>query len=318
MPPYAQTGIAYPGPSAPPGGPDSRPKILAIIALVASILGLLVAFIPFFGWLSAPILFAALVMAIIALAVKSQGGAGLSIAAIIVSVMGGITAIVVTIVATVFTTISTIETIEDGVTDPFGPGGGDRVASAEPVEVVETAFGQDTLDPEVWWYVVILDNPNPDAVFEFGEITTEAIDASGTILDSSADYITMLPGQVAVSGSFYEVGPNDIAALEVIGPDPADAVAEPSNGAGTLSVGEVTATGDDYVTEVSGTLTGRFPVDQEFVGVTVVARDPGGAIIGGTSTYVERLPADGGSARFEAVFFTPLPADTVYEAYPFL
>lgn len=318
VPPYAQPGMAYPGPSTAPVGPDTRPKILAIIALVASIVGLVVAFIPFFGWLSAPILFAALVMAIIALAVKSQGGKGLSITAIVISVVGGITAIVISIVAVLFTTISTIETIDDSVTDPFTPGGGEPVASAEPIQVVETAFGQDTLDPDLWWYVVIVDNPNPDAVFEFGEITTEAIDASGTILDSSTDYITMLPGQVAVSGSFYEIGGNQITALEVIGPDPAEAVSEPSTGAGTFSVGELTATSDDYVTEVSGTVTGEFSVEQEFVGVTVVARDPGGTIIGGTSTYVERLPADGGSARFEAIFFTPLPGDTVYEAYPFL
>ncbi|TQK20335.1 hypothetical protein FBY40_2864 [Microbacterium sp. SLBN-154] len=318
LPPYAQPGVAYPGSPSSPGGPDPRPKVLAIIALAAAIVGLLIAFIPFLGWLSAPVLLAALVMAIIGLAVKSQGGKGFSISALIISVLGGITAIVVTIVATLFTTISTIETIDDGMSDPFAPGGGEPVTSAEPIQVVETAFGQDTLDPELWWYVVIVDNPNPDAVFEFGEITTEAVDASGTILDSSTDYITMLPGQVAVSGSFFEVGANEVAAIEVIGPDPADAVSEPSTGAGTFSVGELSATGDDYVTEVSGTVTGEFPVDQEFVGVTVVARDPGGAIIGGTSTYIERLPADGGSARFEAIFFTPLPADTVYEAYPFL
>ncbi|NYF17666.1 putative Tic20 family protein [Microbacterium sp. AK009] len=318
LPPYAQPGIVYPGGPSSPEGPDTRSKVLAIIALVASIVGLLIAFVPFLGWLSAPLLLAALVMAIIALAVKSQGGKGFSIAALIISVLGGITAIVVTIVAALFTTISTIETIEDGMTDPFTPGGGEPITAAEPVQVVETAFGQDTLDPELWWYVVIVDNPNPDAVFEYGELTTEAIDASGTILDSSTDYITMLPGQVAVSGSFYEVGANEITALEVIGPDPAEAVTEPSTGAGKFSVGDLAATGDEYATEVSGTVTGQFPVDQEFVGVTVVARDPGGTIIGGTSTYIERLPADGGSARFEAVFFTPLPADTVYEAYPFL
>ncbi|WJL96279.1 DUF4190 domain-containing protein [Microbacterium sp. ET2] len=318
LPPYAQPGIAYPGGPSSPGGPDTRPKVLAIIALVASIVGLLIAFIPFLGWLSAPILLAALVMAIIALALKSQGGKGLSITALIISVVGGIMAIVVTVVAALFATISTFETIDDGVTDPFSPGGGEPVTSAEPVQILETAFGQDTLDPELWWYVVIVDNPNPDAVFEFGEITTEAVDASGTILDSSTDYITMLPGQVAVSGSFYEVGANQITSLEVIGPDPAVAVTEPSTGAGEFAVGELTAGGDDYVTEVSGTVTGQFPVDQEFVGVTVVARDPGGTIIGGTSTYIERLPADGGSARFEAIFFSPLPADSVYEAYPFL
>jgi len=99
QPPYpgaAPTGVPQPG---RPAGPDTRPKRLAIIALVLAVVGLV---LSAFGFLPFPVvgmivtilggilLLVALVLGIIALAVKKHGGTGLSIAAIVVSVLGGI------------------------------------------------------------------------------------------------------------------------------------------------------------------------------------------------------------------------------------
>jgi hypothetical protein len=293
--------------------------VLAIIALAVAGVGLLLSFVPLTGWVSGILLLGSFVLAIVALALKSQGGKPLSIAALAISVLGWIIAIVVALVSVFLAAVQTAQTIDEGFPGPGGPFGeqADPVPAAEAIELVETAFGRDSFDPEVWWYVVILDNPDVGAVYEFSDVTIEAVDAAGTILDTSTDYLTILPGQVALVGSFYEVGSAEIAALQVSGPDPSAAVSAPTAGPGTLDAAELTATSDDVVTEVTGTVSGTFAEDQEYVGIAVVARDPGGEIIGGTSAFVERLPAEG-AATFEATFFTPLPGDTTYEAYPFL
>ncbi|WP_439592775.1 hypothetical protein [Microbacterium sp.] len=92
---YGQPGYGAPATKAP----DTRSKRLAWIALGAGILGfilVLVAFIPIL-WVSlvlaligGALLLAALIVGIIALAGKKHGGKGIGIAAIIVSVVGGV------------------------------------------------------------------------------------------------------------------------------------------------------------------------------------------------------------------------------------
>lgn len=92
-------GAAYAAPIAPPApaGADTRPKRLAWTALGLAVGGLvlvLVAFIPLL-WVSFALaivggllLLAGLVMGIMVLAKKAQGGKGLGIGAIVVSVLG--------------------------------------------------------------------------------------------------------------------------------------------------------------------------------------------------------------------------------------
>lgn len=183
--------------------------------------------------------------------------------------------------------------------------------------VVETAFGRSAYDPTVWWYVAILENPNGEFAFPSSSIDVEAVGGDGVILDTSTDYLTLLSGKSAVAGSFFNVGTNEIAALEIRGPVAASAISAPSAETGSFSVEAVEAVSDSYSTTVAGVLSGTFAEEQSLVNVVVVARNATGAIIGGERTYVERLPVEG-KVRFEVSYFQVMPGGTTYEVYPSL
>lgn len=105
--PPAQPTEAYPpaygapavaAPPAPPAGPDTRPKTFGWLSLglaVGGLLLVLLAFIPLV-WVSlvlaligGVLLLVGLILGIVTLANKKQGGKGLGIGAIVVSVLGG-------------------------------------------------------------------------------------------------------------------------------------------------------------------------------------------------------------------------------------
>ena len=190
--------------------------------------------------------------------------------------------------------------------------------AVQELVVVNSAFGQRTYDPTVWWFAVVLENPNPEHVFPMASVDVEAIAADGTILDTGSSYVEILPGQVAVTGTFFSVGSNIIDRIDVRGPLAAGSSAPvPANGAGTFTVTDLAAATDEWSTTVGGNLTGTFAAEHELVEVVVIASNPSGAIIGAEQTFVDRLPV-GAVVRFEARFLDPLPADTVYTAYPSL
>lgn len=186
-------------------------------------------------------------------------------------------------------------------------------ATREDLEVVEVAYGRESYDSTVWWYVVIVDNPNTDYIFSMTSIDVEALDASGVILDTSPNYVTLLSGKHALTGTFFEVGSNEIAELNVRGPVASEAISSPADETGSYTFEEVGAVSDSYSTTVSGIISGTFAEEQTLVSVTVVARDAAGTIIAADVTYVDRLPVDG-KVRFEVTFFgTVLPSDATYE-----
>ncbi|RKT31208.1 hypothetical protein DEU34_3147 [Microbacterium sp. AG1240] len=87
-------GSSAPGAPWNPGPPRGGSSVLAVLALVASILGVLISFVPFIGSILAWALFAtAVVLAIIAL-VKKTPGKGMSIAALIITGAGFLLSIV--------------------------------------------------------------------------------------------------------------------------------------------------------------------------------------------------------------------------------
>lgn len=183
-------------------------------------------------------------------------------------------------------------------------------AAAADLKVVESAFGK---DDDRWWYVVLLENPNTDAVFDLASIDIEALDAEGTILDSDSSYLTILPGKTAISGVYFDVADGTVSELNVRGPDAS--TAEKVDEIGAFTVADVKPTFDDWSTDVSGTVTSSFAKDQETVKVVVVARDAAGKILGGDFTYVDRLPA-GGKAQFKVTFLgETLPKDATFTAY---
>ena len=322
-PPTAAYGAGHPPPPMPgavppPGG---RPKTLAIIALVLAVIGVVMAFIPFVTWFSGFVLLAGFVVALIALIKTTQGAKGLSIAALIISVVGWVVSVVVS--------IASFAILADAARDEIVPSPGfgvseppvddeeasDPVGAAQDLVVVESAFGRTSYDPTTWWYVLIIENPNTDYVFDFAEIDVEALSADGTILDTSSSYPTILSGTTAISGIFTEVGQGEIAELDGRGPDAAEAIPSPFDETGSFLIDGLTAVSDEFSTTVTGTVSGTFESEQEFVSVVVVARAPDGRILGAESAYVDRLPSDGTKVQFEAMFFDVLPADTTFEAF---
>lgn len=98
-----------------PAGPDDRSKRLAGTGLALAIVGALlslVGFMPIVGvglvcaLAGALILFAAFVVSIVALTSKRHGGTGLSIAALVLSIAGGIIAGFAVLIALLFTGLS--------------------------------------------------------------------------------------------------------------------------------------------------------------------------------------------------------------------
>lgn len=187
--------------------------------------------------------------------------------------------------------------------------------TVEELGVVETAFGKD-IDSDTWWYAIVLENPNADYVFPSAGITVEAVDANGVILDSGSNYTTVLQGRTVVVGDFFSVGSGTIAKLEVRGPTSAAATSSPAAETGSFSVSEI-ATATEYGwTDVTGKVTSSFSEDQEFVTVSVIARDAAGKIVGSEMAFIERLPA-GGTAQFESSLWNVenLPGDVMFEAF---
>jgi hypothetical protein len=321
--PYGAPGYPAPAYGVPASAPQ-LPKTVAIIALVLAGVGLVMAFVPFVTWFAGLPLLAAFIMGIVALANKKQGGKGLAIAAVAVSVVGWIVSIIFSIGSfgilgqTAIDNAQREEVSNGASTDEEGSTAAEEPADTrQDLELVETAFGQSKYDSSTWWYVAIVDNPNQDYIFSLSGIDVEALDSTGTILDSSSDYRTVLSGRTAIVGQVFSIGEGQIAELSVRGPVATDATKAPSSTTGSFEIAGLTPTTDDYSTTVRGTVTSTFSDDQELVQVVVVARNAAGTIIGADAGYIDRLPT-GGTAQFEVRFFDPLPGDTTYEAYAIL
>lgn len=304
---------------APASAPDTRPKTLAIIALVLAAVGFVMAFIPFVNWVAGLVLLAAFILSLIALIGAKHGGKGLSITALVISVVGWIVALVMIAVSFLWIGGAILsQAAQNQVTEqPAAPEDDDppEDVAADDIAVLEGSFGQYVSDPSAWWYVVVIDNPNADYIFDGASLDVEALGADGTVLDTSSEYRIVLAGEAALVGDFYEIGDAEIVDLNLVGPTAADAVYSPFDETGQFALADLTATSDEFTTTVTGTVSGDFAEDLEYVQVTVVARDAAGQIIGGAWTYVDLLPADGTAVPFEAVFWDALPEGTTFEAY---
>lgn len=329
--PYGAPG-GGPGAPVPPGAPGGG-KGFAITALVLAVVALVLSWVPFVNNLAAVLAVVGVVFGVVAIvgAVRrGRPGKAMAISAIAVAVVAFVVVIVTQIAYS-----SVIDDVVDDLNESVaeleqetqaGRAGDSEpaaeeeapaaaAAAAQDLAVLDVAFGQNEYDPTTWWYVAVVDNPNTEHVFPFAGFTIEAVGADGTILDSSPDYVDLLPGRTALTGVFFSVGDAPIDHVEVRGPQASEAVHQ--SDLGTFAVSDVVATSDDWSTTVGGTLTSAFVQDQELVTVVVVATAPDGTVLGGQLTYVDRLPA-GGQARFEALFTEPLPAGTTYAAFPHL
>ena len=320
LPPHAAYG---PGPG---GAPAGQKKGLVIAALVVSIVALLLSWVPFVNYFAAFLAVVGLVLGIIGLvgAVRhGRPGKGMAIAAVAVSAVS-LLVVVLTGIAYSLVIDEVVGGLEESAAQLETPTDEPAVADDEQdapaaggsavadLGVVEAAFGQSEYDPSTWWYVIIVENPNPEHALRFAGFDIEAVGADGLILDTGSNYVDMLPGRTALTGMFTKVGAHTIDHLEVRGPDISEAEHEPDLGAFTIT--DVAGTSDEWSTTVGGTLSGTFAEELTNVRIEVVVRDAAGQIVGSDSTYVDRLPA-GGQARFESMFFDPLPEGTTFEVF---
>jgi hypothetical protein len=350
VPPYA---AAYPGapvgpgaptgPGAPYGGapysgvpigaPKPAGKGLAITGLVLGILGFLGALIPFGIFGAGLLLLAAIVIGIIVL-VRRRPGKGMGIAALILGGLGIILGIVITVNVTNWLVANSDELGSDiiqqscddaGLTEEEcdaylrgeepSTGGDEPAGAAAAIEVGETAFGAYPGQDGMYWYTVEITNADDAAYYEFFYADVEAVDADGTILDTSSFGGTLLPGTTMYSGIFTEVGDAEIASLDVRGLEDQDASAPTDAQLGEFAFEGVTAETDEYSTTLTGTIKSTFAEDQDSVEITVVARDSDGKVVYADSGSTDRVPA-GGGANFEIYLGEPLPDDLTYELYP--
>lgn len=330
-PPAVPSSQQMPPPMPPTEAPASAPKktnVLALVALITAAVGFIFACIPgalIVGWILLPIAF---VISIVSLVIKGDRK-WMGVVGLILSVVGTIVGFIVffaVIANAASEAFGDTETTIAQSADEDAAAAADEEESSDAAEpsderqdlvLAETAFGRSSFDDSTWWYVAVFDNPNEDYVFSLAGIDVEALDAGGTILDSSSDYRTILSGRTAVTGTFFSVGQGEVSSIEVRGPEASAATRAPKDTTGSFEIADVAPTTDEWSTDVNGKVTSSFSEDQELVSIVVVARNASGAIIGAESGYIDRLPA-GGTAQFEVTFFDPLPGDTTYEAYAVL
>lgn len=290
---------------------------LAIAALVLGIIAFVTGWIPVWG-----IVLGLLAATFGFVALGKKQSKGMSITGIVTGLLGAILSGVVLVVliagAGWLADPDNWASIDPGYSyDPdteyyygdsttLGPDAGDS-----SLAIVEQEFGQSETNPDVWWYVVIVDNPN-DTPFPNSDVTVRALAADGTQIEESWTYRGVAPGRTALVGNFWNVGSATIASVEVLGP-PAEAVSSKA-AQGGLDVSELTVENTDWSTTVSGTVTSRFDELKYGAVVAIVARDASGAIIGGANGYVGELEA-GSTESFDAFFYDGPLEGATFEAF---
>ncbi|MBZ4486591.1 hypothetical protein LQ938_06575 [Microbacterium sp. cx-55] len=312
--------------SVQPRGRDPRPASLAIVAFCLAGVGALA--LPLVAVLAVPALLAGFICGLIAVIGRSHGGKGFGIAAIATSAGASALAVIGVIFAVAIGSAFT-------VSDPFGfaprpydapytdgfPNDGEFVPDG-PIEYgagLDLVAGEVVVTPTnlaegIWNYGVVLDNPNPDAIFEDSIILVEGLDASGTVVDTHEQYLTIQPGPTAIVGSFLDAGDATITDVRLQLPDKDDARILGPDEAGIVTVEDVQQTDEYGIPAVTGRVVNGTPRDQLYAQVIVLTRDAEGTLISADGTYVDELPA-GAEQTFELSFYEPLPAGATIEAY---
>ncbi len=305
--PPAPYGYAPPPPAYAPGGPRSATG-LAIASLVVGLVALITFWIPLWGTLLGIV---AVILGAIALAKKQSKG--MAISGILTGIFGAIAS------AGIFALIiwgasNSADYSYDGDVTAASRDGVTTLGPAPvngSLSVKEQAFGPATYDDTVTWFVVILNNPGPGA-YPNADVTVNALDASGAVIDTAWSYGTFPAGDTAIGSAFYDLGGAEVASLQVVAPS-VDAMSSDA-ASSALAFSDLSATSDTSFTTVTGTAESGSSEALYGAEITVVARDASGEIIGSAFSTVEAMDP-GDSAQFEALFYEPLPVGTTYEAY---
>ena len=161
--PHDPVAVAAPAPQAPPtlppAGPTSSKNTLGLVALILAVAGILIGLIPLLGVVGWPLLTAAFVISIIALA-KKKKPVWMGVVALILSIVGPIVLGVVGMVTAATVVGAAIEeSTGSSVEQPAAEDEGDEAPAEEPAAEVGTSrdnpapIGSVITGPE--WKVVI-------------------------------------------------------------------------------------------------------------------------------------------------------------------
>ena len=310
-PPVPPTPYGYAPPPPPaymPGGP--RPTAgLSIASLVVGLIAFITFWIPGAGG-PPPVIIATIPHP---LPRRRRSSAANAISGIVTGALGAILSAGIPPLIIYGTDTSSHDDFDEAFT--AAPRDDVTTLGPTPVEgsssVAEQAFGPTTYDDTVTWFVVILDNPGPGS-YSNAEVTINALDASGAVIDTSWSYGTIAPGRSAVGSAFYDLGGAEVASLQVVAPSVDAMSSDSSNGA--LVVSGLTAVSDSSFTTVTGTATSNSTEPTYGAAITIVARDASGGIIASAFASVDAMEP-GDAAPFEALFYEVMPAGTTYEGY---
>ena len=312
-------------PAEPHAVEATRSRVLAVIALAFAVVGTLAALTGGTGFANL-MLFTAFVLAVIALLRRRSRGKGIAVSALLLSLVAGFVSLAIGL-AGLFGSVGSDTSYNDeygswGLQDEpsldTAAPGTDGMPDPEAVfdapvapTVTATAFGRDS--DGLWWYAVVVDNPNTDYIFD-APIDVHAIAADGSTTATESMFATLLSGETVLVG-FLEPDRGDVASITVELPPASYATVSPASETGAFTTADASATTADGITTVRGIVSGAFAQDQEYVEISVIVRAVDGTIVAASTDYVERVPRDGTPVPFEAYIWDEIPTDATVQAY---
>jgi hypothetical protein len=203
----------------------------------------------------------------------------------------------------------TVELLLDYSFDPW-------ITDPGVVDVVESGFtvtGRGEATQGTW--AVVIDNPDTDRAATYVQIVATFRDADGEVVDVDSGSISGIgpSGRGAFASEWMSGIPDTARTLEVVAlatgwsADPA---------AGDVTVSGVKVRPQEYGgVDVTGELVSTFERNVESLNVVVVFRSVDGTLIGGSSSYVDFVPA-AGSVGFSISSSFEHPRTATAEVWP--
>ena len=185
---------------APPPSPNSQ-QGLAIASLVLGIIAFFTGWLPVWG-----LVIGGLAVVLGLVAVSKKQSKAIAIPGILTGAIAAATSVVVLVFVIMNSTVSpdSIDTSFD-----FSNGAAQTTLGPTPVDgglaITEQAFAATSYDETVTWFAVILNNPS-DKAYSYANVTVNALDASGKVIDSAISYPALPAGDSALTGNFYDLG----------------------------------------------------------------------------------------------------------------
>ncbi|MBA2439587.1 MAG: hypothetical protein H0V50_02805 [Thermoleophilaceae bacterium] len=159
-------------------------------------------------------------------------------------------------------------------------------AARQEIEILESGFTYFKGDTPYAQYGVVLDNPNESGwIATRVTVTVAFYDVAGNVLTTREDSASdVVPGKFAVGGTAFDV--KGVRSMDV---DIDTDWEEIDFSVGHYTPSRVKFTQGQYETRVTGVLKCTFTEDQENVEIVGIFRDSLGKVLGGESTYVEKV-----------------------------